>query len=50
MRKFDDFLEEQLQDEEFRREYEFMQAEFYIIREVLDNRISLNHAQEKLTE
>lgn len=32
MRKYDDFLNEQLQDEAFRKEYEDMQPEFDEIR------------------
>ena len=35
MRKVDDFLQEQLQDEEFRREYERQQPEFDIIRAIV---------------
>lgn len=50
MRKFDDFLEEQLQDEEFRREYESMQPEFDVIRAMVDARISQNLTQKELAE
>ena len=32
MRKFDDYLNEQLQDEEFRKEYQNMQPEIRICR------------------
>lgn len=50
MRKFDDFLEEQLQDEEFKREYESMQPEFDVIRAMVDARISQNLTQKELAE
>ena len=40
MRKYDDFLAEQLQDEEFRKEYERLQPEFDVIRAIADARIS----------
>ena len=38
MRKYDDFLTEQLQDEEFRREYEAIQPEMDVIEELIDER------------
>ena len=50
MRKFDDFLQEQLQDEEFRKEYENMQPEFDVIRAIIDARISQNLTQKELAE
>jgi predicted transcriptional regulator len=50
MRKFDDFLQEQLQDEEFRKEYENMQPEFDVIRAIVDARISQNLTQKELAE
>ena len=50
MRKFDDFLQEQLQDEEFRNEYESMQPEFDVIRAIVDARISQNLTQKELAE
>ena len=36
MRKYDDFLAEQLQDEEFKKEYENLQPEFDVIRVIVD--------------
>lgn len=50
MRKFDDFLNEQLQDEEFRKEYENMQPEFDVIRAIVDARTSQNLTQKELAE
>lgn len=50
MRKFDDFLNEQLQDEEFKKEYEDMQPEFDVIRAVIDARISQNLTQKELVQ
>lgn len=50
MRKFDDFLNECLQDEELKREYENMQPEFDIIRAMVDARISQNLTQKELAE
>ena len=45
MRKLDDFLEEQLQDEEFKKEYENLQPELDIIRAMVDARTSQNLPQ-----
>lgn len=50
MRKYDDFLTEQLQDEEFRREYEAIQPEMNIIKALIDARTSRNLTQEELAE
>ncbi|MDE6567383.1 MAG: hypothetical protein K2K70_06595 [Lachnospiraceae bacterium] len=50
MRKFDDFLEEQLQDEEFRREYESMHSEFEIKRQVEANPYTAMTEQEMLAK
>lgn len=50
MRKFDDFLYKQLQDKEFRKEYESMQPEFDLIRAMVDARISQNLTQKELAE
>lgn len=50
MRKFDDYLNEQLQDEEFRKEYQNMQPEFDVIRAIVDARISQNLTQKELAE
>jgi len=50
MKKFEDFLTEQLQDEEFRKEYENMQPEFDVIRAIVDARTSQNLTQKELAE
>lgn len=50
MRKFNDVLEEQLQDEEFKKEYENMQPEFDVIRAMVDARTSQNLTQKELAE
>ena len=50
MRKFDDFLAEQRQDEEFAKEYEAIQPEMNIIRAMVDARISQNLTQKELAE
>ncbi|MBE5979265.1 MAG: helix-turn-helix transcriptional regulator [Paenibacillaceae bacterium] len=50
MRKFDDFLAEQLQDEEFKKEFDDLQPEFDVIRAIVDARISQNLTQKQLAE
>lgn len=50
MRKFDDFLAEQLKDEEFKKEYENLRPEFDIIRAIVDARTSQNLTQKQLAE
>lgn len=50
MRKFDDFLEEQLQDEEFRKEYDDIQPEMDVIKAIVDARISQNLTQKELAQ
>lgn len=50
MRKYDDFLAEQLQDEEFKKEYDELQPEFEVIRAMIDARNSLNLTQKELAE
>ena len=42
---FDDMLNEQLQDPEFRKEYEAIQPEMDVIRAIVDARISQNLTQ-----
>lgn len=48
MSEFQDFLREQLKDEEFRREYESIQPEMDVIRAIADARISQNLTQKEL--
>ena len=50
MKKYDDFLAEQLQDEEFRKEYEAIQPEMDVIKALIDARTSRNLTQEELAE
>ena len=50
MRKYEDFLAEQLEDEEFRKEYENLQPEFDIIRAMVEARTSKNLTQKQLAE
>ena len=50
MRKFDQCLEEQLQDEEFKREYENIQPEMNVIRALVEARNSQNLTQKELAE
>ena len=47
---FDDMLNEQLQDPEFRKEYEAIQPEMDVIRAIVDARISQNLTQKELSE
>lgn len=50
MKNFEDFLENQLQDEEFRKEYESMQPEFDVIKAMVAARTSQNLTQKELAE
>lgn len=50
MRKYNDFLAEQLQDEEFKKEYDELQPEFEVIRAMIDARTSQNLTQKELAE
>ena len=50
MRKFDQFLEGQLQDEEFKSEYESIQPEMNVIRALVEARNSQNLTQKELAE
>lgn len=50
MSEFKEFLNEQLQDSEFREEYENLQPEFDVIRAMVDARISQNLTQKELAE
>ncbi len=50
MRKYDDFLAEQLQDKEFKKEYDDLQPEFDVIRAIVDARVSQNLTQKQLAE
>lgn len=50
MKKFDNMLAEQLQNEEFKKEYEAIQPEMDVIRAIVDARTSLNLTQKELSE
>ena len=47
---FDEFLEEELKDSKFAEEYEKADAEFQVIRAILDARTSQNLTQEDLAK
>ena len=49
-RYFRDSLNEQLKDEEFRKEYESLEAEFQIIREIISARKDKNVTQKELSD
>ena len=48
--RFDDFLEEQLQDPEFRREYDALQPEHAVIQALIDARHNAGLTQKDLSE
>ena len=50
MKTFNDLLEKQLEDDEFRKEYEAIQPEIDIIKALVDARNSLNLTQKELAE
>ena len=50
MSEFNDFLNEQLKDEEFRKEYDNLKPEFDIIRAIVEARKSMNLTQKELSE
>ena len=50
MSEFNDFLNEQLQDPELRKEWEDIQPEMDVIRAMMDARISQNLTQKELAE
>ena len=50
MKKYDDFLAEQLQDDEFRKEDEVIQPEMNVIKALIDARTSNNLTQEELSK
>ena len=50
MRPFDDMLSKQLQDEEFKKEYDTIQPEMDVIRAIVDARTSQNMTQKELAE
>ena len=50
IRKFDDFLQEQLQDPEIRKEYESLQPEHTVIQAMIDARKKSGMTQKELAE
>ncbi|MBQ8596922.1 MAG: helix-turn-helix transcriptional regulator [Lachnospiraceae bacterium] len=50
MKTLNEFLNEQLQDDEFREEYEKLQPELEVIRALVEARISQNMTQKELSE
>jgi len=50
MDKFEDFIQEQLQDSEFRKEYEALQPERAVIQAMIDARKSSGLTQKELAE
>ncbi len=50
MRTFNDMLDKQMQDDEFRKEYESIQPEMDVIRALVDARNSQNLTQKELAE
>lgn len=50
MKKFNTFLEEQLKDEEFRKEYENIQPELDVMKAMIEARLSQNLTQKQLAE
>lgn len=50
MRTFDDFLAKQMQDPEFRAEWERQEPEFVVIRAILEARRAKHLSQKQLSE
>ena len=50
MSEFRDFLKEQLQNPEFKKEWDDLQPELDVIRSIVDARISQNLTQKELAE
>ena len=50
MSELKDFLEDQLQDREFKKEWENIQLEMDVIRAIVDARISQNLTQKELAD
>ncbi|MFA9375251.1 MAG: helix-turn-helix domain-containing protein [Lachnotalea sp.] len=50
MKKYDDFLAEQLQDGEFNKEYDNLKSELDLIRAIVDASVSQNLTQKQLLD
>ena len=48
--KFNDFLQEQLQDPEFRKDYEALQPEHAVVQAIIDARKNAGLTQKELSE
>ncbi len=50
LRKFDDFLEEQLQNPDFKAEYDALEPEFAVMQAILEARVATGLTQKQLSE
>ncbi len=50
MSEFQEFLQDQMTDDSFKKEYEAIQPEMNIIRAIVDARVSQNLTQKELAE
>lgn len=50
MTRFDDFLKEQMNDQEFKTEYEALEPEFSVIRALIDARKATGISQKQLAK
>ena len=50
MTKFDDFLAEQLQDEEVKKEYDALEPEFVVVQEIINARKLKGLTQKELSQ
>lgn len=50
MTKFDDFLAEQLQDEEVKKEYDALEPEFAVVQEIINARKIKGLTQKELSQ
>jgi len=50
MKRFDNYLKEQLKDEEFKREWDILQPELEVMKAIVDARTSMNLTQKQLSE
>lgn len=48
--KFNDFLKEQLKDSDFKKEYEALEVEYDIVRQIIKSRLEQNLTQEDLAK
>lgn len=48
--KFDDFLEEQLQDPDFKAEYDALEPEFAVMKVIMEARVKTGLTQKQLSE